>query len=55
MKTILAEADRVGADLVAVGSHGHGAAYDLAIGSISAGVIRASSKPVLAGTSERTR
>lgn len=47
VSTILSEADRVGADLIAVGSHGHGAAYDLAVGSISAGVIRQSSRPVL--------
>jgi nucleotide-binding universal stress UspA family protein len=45
--TILAEVERLGADLVAVGSHGHGAAYDLAVGSISAGVIRKSTRPVL--------
>jgi nucleotide-binding universal stress UspA family protein len=45
--TILDEADRFGADLVVVGSHGHGAAYDLAVGSISAGVIRKSKVPVL--------
>jgi nucleotide-binding universal stress UspA family protein len=45
--TILAEAARVGADLIAIGSHGHGAAYDLTVGSISAGVIRAATVPVL--------
>jgi nucleotide-binding universal stress UspA family protein len=45
--TILSEADRVSADLIAIGSHGHGAAYDLTVGSISAGVIRASTRPVL--------
>lgn len=50
VETILAEASRVGADLVAVGSHGHGAAFDLAVGSISTGVIRASSLPVLVAT-----
>lgn len=47
VETILAEATRVGADVIAVGSHGHGAAYDLAVGSISAGVIRKSTIPVL--------
>lgn len=45
--TILAESDRLGAELLVVGSHGHGAAYDLAIGSVSAGIIRKSSIPVL--------
>lgn len=53
VKTILAEASRVEADLIAVGSHGHGAAYDLAVGSISAGVIRGASVPVLVATSRR--
>lgn len=47
VETILAEAGRVGAGLIVVGSHGHGAAYDLAIGSISSGVIRKATVPVL--------
>ncbi len=47
VQTILSEAARVRADLIAIGSHGHGAAYDLAVGSISAGVIRAATLPVL--------
>ena len=45
--TILAEAERHGADLIVVGSHGHTAAYELAIGSVTAGVIRKASVPVL--------
>lgn len=45
--TILLEADRLGADLIVVGSHGHGAVYDLLIGSISEGVVRRASVPVL--------
>jgi nucleotide-binding universal stress UspA family protein len=45
--TILAEAERLNADLIVVGSHGHGAAYDLAVGSTSAGVIRKATVPVL--------
>jgi nucleotide-binding universal stress UspA family protein len=45
--TILDEVKRRGADLVVVGSHGHGAAYDLTVGSVSARVIRKSSVPVL--------
>lgn len=45
--TILDEVERRGADVVVVGSHGHGAAYDLAIGSVSSGVIRKSPRPVL--------
>lgn len=54
VETIVAEAARVGAELIAVGSHGHGATYDLAIGSISAGVIRRSPLPVLVATSPRS-
>jgi nucleotide-binding universal stress UspA family protein len=53
VETILAEATRLGAEMVAVGSHGHGAAYDLTIGSISAGVIRGSAVPVLVATTPR--
>ena len=45
--TVLAEAARVGADLIAVGSHSHGAAYDLVVGSVSAALIRESEVPVL--------
>jgi nucleotide-binding universal stress UspA family protein len=45
--TVLAEIERVGAELVVVGSHGHGAAYDLVIGSVSSGIIRKAPVPVL--------
>jgi nucleotide-binding universal stress UspA family protein len=45
--TILAESERQRAELLVVGSHGHGAAYDLAVGSVSAGVIRKASVPIL--------
>jgi len=45
--TILDEVERRGVDLLVVGSHGHGAAYDLTVGSISAKVIRKSPVPVL--------
>lgn len=44
---VLDEAERLGAELLVVGSHGHGAAYDLAVGSISAGIIRKAKTPVL--------
>jgi len=47
VETILDEVGRRQADLLVVGSHGHGAAYDLAIGSVSAGAIRKSPVPVL--------
>jgi nucleotide-binding universal stress UspA family protein len=44
---ILAQADQLQADLIVVGSHGHGATYDLLVGSVSSGVIRKSRVPVL--------
>ena len=43
----LKEADILGAGLIVVGSHGHGAVYDVLIGSYSAGIIRKSKLPVL--------
>lgn len=43
----LGEADRLGAGLIVVGSHGHAAVYDVLIGSCSAGIIRKSKLPVL--------
>ena len=47
VETILNEAVRLGAELIIVGSHGHGAVYDLLVGSHSAGLLRRSSFPVL--------
>lgn len=45
--TIVAEAERLDADMIVVGSHGHGAVFDLLVGSISEGLVRKSSRPVL--------
>ena len=45
--TILAQAEKLDADLIVVGSHGHGAVFDMLVGSISAEVIRRSTIPVL--------
>jgi len=47
VETTLKEADRLEAELIVVGSHGHGAVYDVLIGSYSAGIIRQSKLPVL--------
>jgi nucleotide-binding universal stress UspA family protein len=47
VETTLKEADNLKADLVVVGTHGHGAVYDVLIGSYSAGIIRRSKLPVL--------
>ena len=44
---ILTEATDLDIDLIVVGSHGHGAMYQLLVGSISEGVLHRSSKPVL--------
>ena len=45
--TILTEAADLDIDLIVVGSHGHGAMYQLLVGSISEGVLHRSSRPVL--------
>jgi len=45
--TILKEASDLDIDVIVVGSHGHGAMYQLLVGSISEGVLHRSSKPVL--------
>lgn len=47
VETTLAEAERLGAGLIVVGTHGHAAVYDVLIGSYSAGIIRKSKLPVL--------
>ena len=45
--TILEHADALNADLIVLGSHGHGALYKALVGSVTEGVIRKSSCPVL--------
>lgn len=45
--TTLAEANKLGAELIVVGSHGHGALYDVLVGSYSQGILRKSPVPVL--------
>lgn len=47
VETTLTEADKLKAELIVVGTHGHGAVYDVLIGSYSAGIIRRSKLPVL--------
>lgn len=47
VETTLKEAENLKAELIVVGTHGHGAVYDVLIGSYSAGIIRKSTLPVL--------
>lgn len=47
VETILERAERIGAELIVIGSHGHGALYRALVGSVSEGVIRGSRCPVL--------
>lgn len=47
IETILNEAEKVGAEVIVVGSHGRGKLFDLVVGSVPAGVIRKSPVPVL--------
>ncbi len=45
--TILGEAKRLPATLILLGSHGHGAVYNMIVGSVAEGIVRASELPVL--------
>lgn len=47
VEKILSEVERLKVDLIVVGSHGHGAVFDLLVGSVSEGVIRKSPCPVV--------
>ncbi len=47
VEKILAEVGKLEADLVILGSHGHGALYRTLLGSVSEGVLHGSSCPVL--------
>jgi nucleotide-binding universal stress UspA family protein len=44
---IIEESEKNGADMIMLGSHGHGALFHLLIGSVSEGVIRQASCPVI--------
>ena len=46
VETILREADKLNADMIVIGSHGHGAFYKTLVGSVSEGVIRKASCPI---------
>ena len=47
IEKILSVAAEQKADLIAMGSHGHGALYELLVGSVTAGVLKAAPCPVL--------
>ena len=44
---ILDQADELNADLIVMGTHGHGAMYNLLVGSVTKGVLKHSTRPVL--------
>jgi nucleotide-binding universal stress UspA family protein len=44
---ILNRADELNADLIVMGTHGHGAMYNLLVGSATKGVLKHSTRPVL--------
>jgi len=47
VQTIVEKADHLGADLIIVGSHGHGAVLRALVGSVSEGVLHKAGLPVL--------
>ena len=47
VQTILEQAEKLEAEVIVVGSHGRGKLFDLVVGSVSAGVIRKATVPVL--------
>lgn len=47
VEKVLEEAQRISADLIIVGSHGHGAVYHLLLGSVGEGVLKRATCPVL--------
>ena len=47
VEEILNEADVVNADLIVIGTHGHGAMYNLLVGGVTKGVLKHSARPVL--------
>ena len=47
VETILQEASKLNAEMIVIGSHGHGTLYKTLVGSVSEGIIRQASCPVL--------
>ncbi len=53
VEKILEEAERFKTDLIVLGSHGHGSLYELIVGSVTEGVLRKTTVPVLVVPSPR--
>jgi len=53
--TILAEAQRIRADLIVMGSHGHGNVYHVLFGGVGQKVMRKATCPVMLVSPERSR
>lgn len=47
IEEILSQADELDVDLIVMGTHGHGAMYNLLVGSTTKGVLKHSRRPVL--------
>ena len=47
VEQILDTAREISADLIVMGSHGHGSVYNLLVGSVTEGVLKAAERPVL--------
>ncbi len=53
IEKLLEEAQRLDADAIVMGSHGHGALYELLVGSVTDGVLRKSHWPVTVVPADR--
>ncbi len=47
VEEILRTSREISADLIVMGSHGHGSVYNLLVGSVTEGVLKAGERPVL--------
>lgn len=52
-EAILKKAEELKADMIVIGSHGHGAVYNLLAGSVASGVLKSARCPVLVVPSPR--
>jgi nucleotide-binding universal stress UspA family protein len=47
VEEVLQTANEISADLIVMGSHGHGSVYNLLVGSVTEGILKANQRPVL--------